>query len=144
MDTLRLQEALQIHSLGVTDEALYVIEVAERLEPLLGSRLSAEECEVLTFLLSIFSFRFPDGFIINDSCSTDLFRTLGWSMAAVVASCLSEDKSVKWDHLKIDAASGRPDPALVVDILRRIINDPSFAFSDAHQGIFDVVPPGGS
>lgn len=80
-----------------TEEFHYMIEVAKKIEEVLGSNLSLDEAVSLYGQLSYKSFICSDGFIINDYLHKDLYRTLGNRGASAIAASLYSDSKIDYD-----------------------------------------------
>lgn len=79
-------------------ECDYLLEVARRLERHLGEWLSLTDCFALMFVITENSFKYVDGFVLNDD--EDPATTLWLADAAVLAASFLRDQSHSWEWLK--------------------------------------------
>jgi hypothetical protein len=69
-------------------EYTYLSEVAKRLSKILGEWLTADEVIAMMDVITLYSFQFNDGFVINDIQD----EMIGRSDAAAIAACFSKDQ----------------------------------------------------
>jgi len=85
---------------GSGREFHYLGEVVKRLEKILGPRLAHDEIIALMDIITLYSFQFADGFVLNNDA--DVTSTIGISSAAAVAACFSQDPHKDWQWWKAE------------------------------------------
>lgn len=105
-------------------EYSYLSEVAKRLKKILGSRLTKDEVIAMMDVITLYSFQFNDGFVIND----DRDHIIGRSDAAAIAACFSKEPgtSVLWWKVEYPASDKESEEYQAVSdrLLAKIMRDP--------------------
>ena len=92
IDAAKIRDSNQFN----TNEAEFLVEIAERLDRVIGSPLPEAECVALMRVLSIYDFSWDDGFSTVSAERGELVGTLG---AAWIASAFTEDINTDGDWL---------------------------------------------
>jgi hypothetical protein len=112
---------------GPGPEFDYESEVAARLQRALGDWLTVGQCFALMFVLTEKSFRYGDGFVINDE--TDIGRSIWVADAAAIAASFCDEPQRTWEWFK----SKYPEKDLrdsgfrgsVEEITAKLLSDPT-------------------
>jgi hypothetical protein len=97
-----------------------------RLEKLLGSSLDLDECIVLISILSTYTIKWGDEFVINDWDAQEDYKVLGFTGAAFIAACFCTETRMDGRMLKTEYMHriGPPYAALHASLIKRILADP--------------------
>jgi hypothetical protein len=82
------------------DELRYLEEVWRRLTAIFRRYLTHAEAIALMQVITLYHFRFADGFVLNDALVDE--RMLGFSNAAVIAATFCKDPDQDWTWWKAE------------------------------------------
>lgn len=105
-------------------EYSYLSEVAKRLDKILGSRPTKDEIIAMMNVITLYSFQFNDGFVIND----DREHIIGFSDAAAIAACFCKEpgKDSLWWKVEYPAYDKESEEYQAVSdrLLAKLIQSP--------------------
>ena len=104
------------------EELDYLKQVARRLKKMLPRQLDDVQKVALMDIISLYTFEFEDGFVINSI--SDPARTIGREKAAALVSCLGEpDDERGWQWWKMELASADKESSHYGSIHSKLLGD---------------------